>query len=434
MNNILDYGAIGDGITVNTEAIQRAIDAGGTVYIPAGTFVTGTLHLKSHGGLFLDAGAILKASHNHNDYNAVDYCPQNSDFPQESMAGTHLISAVEQEDVFITGYGTVDGDSHYWVNEQYMEDYCNFYAHPPIENHRLGQLVYFVECQRVRVQGVEISHAPFWHLFFHGCENVQVSNLRIFGEHKQWVNDGIDIDCCRNVTVTNCIIDTGDDAITLRGNGARLQHNDGVCENVVISNCVLTSYLDYGIRIGVGNGIVRNCLFSNITIDNTLNGIGITCRYSPHPRNGISVENVRFQNISIRAHSAFELMASNVQTYPPFERPIYIKNVSFQGVYAYYDRPACLLGFEGANIENIRFSDMDLHLFSEDPQNDRYPCNWSGAKDKRTAFYVQDVQNVTFDRIQVFCTEDTADIDPILIHPTAAVTVSNITKNVESFL
>ncbi len=428
MNNILDYGAIGDGITVNTEAIQRAIDAGGTVYIPAGVFITGTLHLKSHGGLFLDVGAVLKVSHNHDDYNAVDYCPQNADFPPESMAGTHLISAVEQEDVFLTGYGTIDGDSHYWVNERYMEDYCDFYAHPPLESHRLGQLIFFAECQRVRVQSIEISHAPFWHLFFHGCENVQVSDLRIFGERKQWVNDGIDIDCCRNVTVTNCIIDTGDDAITLRGNYARLQHNNGICENVVISNCVLTSYLDYGIRIGVGDGIVRNCLFSNITIDNSLNGIGITCRYSSHPKSGVSVENVRFQNLSVRAHGAFELKASSDDAHPPFERPIYIKNISFQNISAYYDRAAYLLGFDGATVENIRFSDMDLHLSKEDPQNDRYPCNWSSAKDKYTAFYVRDAKNVTFDRVQVFCTNDTVDIDPILVDPTADVKRPDICK------
>lgn len=414
MQNILDFGAIGDGITVNTNAIQQAIDQGGMVYIPQGVFVTGTLHLKSHGGLFLDKGAVLKASHHREDYNAVDYCPQNAAFPQESMVGTHLISAVEQEDITIDGYGTIDGDSHFWVNEQYKEDYCDFYGHPPLSVNRPGQMVYFTECRNIQVRGIELLHSPFWHLFFHGCETVQVSNLRIFGERKQWVNDGIDIDCCSNVTITNCIIDTGDDAITLRANGFRLKNNNNICEKVVVSNCVLTSYLDYGIRIGVGNGIVRDCLFSNITIDNSLNGIGITCRYLANPNSGVSVENIRFQNLSIRAHCAFELKTSSSNTHPPFERPIYMRNLHFQNICAYYDRPAYLLGFDGSMVNNIIFTDIDLHMAKENSENDRYPCNWGDAKDKQTAFYVRDSKNVRFDRVNIHLTKDTADFIPVL--------------------
>ena len=80
MHNIIDFGAVGDGVTVNTQAIQRAIDAGGTVLIPEGVFVTGTLYLKSHGGLHLAPGAVLRASTDRADYNAADYCPQNAIF------------------------------------------------------------------------------------------------------------------------------------------------------------------------------------------------------------------------------------------------------------------------------------------------------------------------------------------------------------------
>jgi polygalacturonase len=108
MRNILDFGAVGDGVTVNTSAIQAAIDMGGTVYIPAGVFVTGTLYLKSGGGLHLAPGAVLRASHNRADYNDLHYCVQNQMYAAEFMNGTHLITAVEQENVFIEGEGTID--------------------------------------------------------------------------------------------------------------------------------------------------------------------------------------------------------------------------------------------------------------------------------------------------------------------------------------
>ena len=101
MRNIKDYGAIGDGITLNTQAIQRAIDDGGMVYIPTGVYKTGTLYLKSNGGLHLEAGAVLLASHDYNDYNEWDFCQQNWKSDEENANGKHLIVAVEQENVFI---------------------------------------------------------------------------------------------------------------------------------------------------------------------------------------------------------------------------------------------------------------------------------------------------------------------------------------------
>jgi len=139
MHNIKDFGAIGDGVTVNTEAIQKAIDMGGTVYILSGVYVTGTLYLKSHGGLYLASGAVLKASTDRSDYNAADFCPQNKVFKSEFMAGTHLITAVEQEDIFIEGNGTIDGHSHFWVNESLKYPNCDFYGHPK-ESVRLAQV------------------------------------------------------------------------------------------------------------------------------------------------------------------------------------------------------------------------------------------------------------------------------------------------------
>ncbi len=243
MQNVKEFGAVGDGKTIDTAAIQKAIDAGGTVYIPDGTYVTGTLYLKSNGGLYLSPGATLLASHDREDYNSADYCPQNQIFQEEFMAGTHLITAVEQENIFVAGFGTIDGDSHYWVNEKRKETYCDFFAHPTREANRPAQMIFFAECKNVRVENVNLRYSPFWHLFFHGCTDVIVNAVNIKGEQRQWVNDGIDIDCCSNVAISNCIIDTGDDGITLRANGIPLVKQPSVCENVTISNCTIAHLL-----------------------------------------------------------------------------------------------------------------------------------------------------------------------------------------------
>ncbi len=412
MTNVKDFGAVGDGVTLDTAAIQRAIDAGGTVYFPKGTYLTGTLYLKSHGGLFLDQGAIIKASHNREDYNATDFCPQNRVFPQEFMAGTHLICAVEEEDISISGFGTIDGDSHFWVNESLLQPNGHFYGHPPKEANRPAQMIFFAECKNVHVSDVSLLNSSFWHLFFHGCTDVTVRGLHIKGERKQWVNDGIDIDCCSRVTVSDCIIDTGDDGITLRASGKSLVAKDAVCEDVTVSNCIITSYLDYGIRIGVGNGIIRNCFFSNIIIKNSVHGIGLTCRFSPNAA-AVSAENIHFSNISVEAHLAFDIKVSNMQNHPPLESPSHIKNITFSHAFFATQRCCYLLGFENASFSGIRFSDTEFSYTPEDPDNERFICNWSGINYKNAVIYMKKAENVAFNNCRF--TENSLSEDIISI-------------------
>lgn len=393
MHNIIDFGAVGDGVTVNTQAIQRAIDAGGTVLIPEGVFVTGTLYLKSHGGLHLAPGAVLRASTDRADYNAADYCPQNAIFEAEFMAGTHLITAVEQEDIFIEGQGTVDGFSHHWVNENCKLDVCEFYGHPPKSAERPAQMIFFAECRNVRVENVKLYNAPFWHLFFHGCEDVFVRGLLIRGEKKQWVNDGIDIDCCSRVTVSDCIIETGDDGITLRASGKRLVRKEAICEDVVISNCILTSYLDYGIRIGVGNGIIRNCLFSNVIIRDSLSGIGVTCRFSPQG-NCTSVENIRFSNLSVEALRALDLKMCSFQDHPPLQVPAYIKGLHFSNSLITTCRSNYIIGFDGSRTEDIFFHNTQFFTAAEDKTNDRTICGRLDIPETEAVLYVAKASGV----------------------------------------
>ena len=176
MNSVRDFGAKGDGITNDTAAVQKAIDAGGMVFFPPGTYLCGTLFLKSNGGLHLDTGAALLASPDKNDYNADDFCVQNAVFTFENVSGAHFIVAVEQENITIEGPGRIDGNrkAFYEPPESWKKIWSS-----PIE-WRPGQMIYLCECTNVRVQQVELYNAPYWTCFFHGCEYVQITGVHIY--------------------------------------------------------------------------------------------------------------------------------------------------------------------------------------------------------------------------------------------------------------
>ena len=243
--DILSYGAVADGATLCTVAIQAAIDAchqngGGTVEVPAGTFKTGTLWLKSHVELHLCHGATLLASEDLDDYNAEDAYVQNYRSNEEEWCGKHLIIAHEQTDVSITGHGKIDGNGHLFYGEP--EKRWNFLWKDGLalsrdkERLRPGQVIVFVQCSHVRVQDIRMENTTCWNILFHGCEFVQVRGVVIQNPTTYANTDGIDIDTSRFVTVSDCIIDTADDAFAIRGAGHRLIDPPEACEHVTITN------------------------------------------------------------------------------------------------------------------------------------------------------------------------------------------------------
>ena len=219
MINVKDFGAAGDGICKDTAAIQRAVDAGGMVCFPPGIYLTGTIYLKSCGGLYLEPGAVLKASPDKEDYNAPDFCEQNRFSTAEHAFGAHLIAAVEQENITICGGGRIDGNRQAFYGDP-AEKERKF----TLSDWRPGQMVFVCESENVTITDVELNHAAYWTLFLYGCENVMVRGVRIWNDYRTHNGDGIDIDCCRFVTVSDCIIHSGDDCITFRGNTQRLKN------------------------------------------------------------------------------------------------------------------------------------------------------------------------------------------------------------------
>ncbi len=360
MRNVKDYGAIGDGVTLDTAAFQKAIDAGGMVYVPEGEYIVGTLYLKSNGGLHLALGSVLKGSHRREDYNSDDFCVQNRVFSEELVTGAHLIVAVEQENIIIEGHGTIDGQGNYWMNDK-----NTIPGYPVVENRdykpnpeRPGQMLFFCECENIHISDVNIVNGPYWHLFLHGCTRATLHGLKIRGDRPRWTNDGIDLDCCSEVTVSDCIIDVGDDALTLRGYDEPLKEKKP-CEKITVTNCILRSHRDYGIRIGVGAGTIRNCIISNCDIEAPNNcGLGIMGRWSAESKYATSVEDLLCYGLNIRSDRSLELVLAFGDE--PLPNECHICNIKLSCLNLLSDKSIRLLGFQKEHLKNISLSDITL--------------------------------------------------------------------------
>ncbi len=356
--NILDFHAVADGVTVNTGAIQAAIDCcagngGGTVLIPSGVFVTGTLFLGNNVELHLSHGAVLKGSIALDDYNDEDAYPQNFHSNAEQWNGKHLICAVGCENVAITGSGIIDGSAAAFYDEPMpLGSYCWKYGlalAKDKERLRPGQAVCFIECKNVRVSDITIRNVTCWACFLHGCEHVQLRGIRICNPNTAANTDGIDIDCCAYVTVSDCIIRTGDDAIAIRCDAKRLL-TPRACEYVTVSNCVLSS-ASSAFRIGVGVGQIRHVRVSDIVITEASSAFTFNTSFNG---NGCAeIEDVHFSHIS----------ADNI-CYPLqiYAKPGYVCGVTFDNIRISAVAGAEVLG----NVSDFVMRNTDIHICRED--------------------------------------------------------------------
>lgn len=377
MHNVKDFGAVGNGLANDTAAIQKAIDAGGMVFFPPGIYRSGTLYLRSHGGLHLEAGAILQASADKADYNADDFCPQNWNSPAELVSGAHFIIGLEAENITLCGEGRIDGSRQSFYGEKSLPDpdrtaqHCEIFDREELRRSwRPAQMIFFCECRNIKIRDIELYNSPYWSCFLHGCEDVQVRGLRILNDQRTINGDGIDIDCCRRVTVSDCIIDTGDDCITLRGGEAKLKKSRP-CEYITISNCQLHTCCN-AFRIGVGTGIVRKAVISNCMIHQSRTGINICSQYSPG--RSVQIEDIHFENIFIESVKpiSFQTNAWGKRLGPS---PKQIRNISLHHVRGSGHFCNTIAGDAPGNICNVRLSDVELEYsggaqITSDPEKD----------------------------------------------------------------
>lgn len=379
-----DFGAKADGTTLNTASIQAAIDfaasnGGGRIIFTPGKFVTGTIYLKSGVSLHLEAGATLLGSINPWDY-----------VKDPTVGWNAMIFAIRQENIGITGKGTVDGRGFITANQMVEYIHRGLFEDPmkldrPNETNR-PENIYFRECNNVTVTGITLKDPASWNQTYDQCHNVLVDGITVDSK-SYWNNDGIDIVDCEDVVIRNCFIDAADDVFCFKSHS-----HDHMCNNVLLENCVGRSSAN-GVKFGtVSKGGFKNFIIRNITIYDTYRSAITFAAVDGAEIENIVVDglrsyhtgNVIFLRVGLRWNKIHSLGVSdevrnNVRFKEPYMKDIVIKNVyaevpadkpdagyNYEGPIEDLPRnisPAIIMcGLEKYKIENVTLENIEVHM------------------------------------------------------------------------
>ncbi len=343
--NVLDFGAVGDGETLDTEAIQKAIDEaemtgqGSKVLIPAGhQFLIGTLVLKSNINFHIEGDAQLVVSKQHQDY-----------------SGEAAIVANGASHLTISGTGSVQGRalefmSHYEEENEWW-----------IPKEWRPKLFILTECKDLHIQDITIEKAPLWTVHMLGCEDVLIEGIKISNNLDVPNCDGIDPDHCRNVEIRNCQISCGDDAIVVKA--TRRDQDYGPSSNIWVHDCMLETQ-DSGVKIGTETTQdIFDIVFERCEIKTSCRGLTIQLRDEG------SVYNVVFKDINFvsRYHSApwwgrgeaisFTAIPRNPDSEIGLIHNIVVKNVTGKS-----ENSVRINGTKESRISNIRLEDVNITM------------------------------------------------------------------------
>ncbi len=282
-NLITSYGAVADGKTNNAVAIQKAIDevsakGGGQVVVPPGNFVTGTIFLKSGVDLHLQAGAALLGSTNFSDY---------------EIKRSALIRAISQDNISITGQGTIDGQGQELMLDifkklragELKEDTMWLVKRPGTR----AMLLTIDSCTRVKVTGITLKNSSSWVQDYRECTDVTIDRMTVQST-AYWNNDGLDITDCKNVRITNCFVNSADDAICMKSENPK-----SLCENIWIDSCTVRSSAS-GLKLGTAStGGFKNIKVRNLTVFDTYRSA-----IALESVDGGSLEDIDIQNVDAK--------------------------------------------------------------------------------------------------------------------------------------
>ncbi|MDO5291803.1 MAG: glycosyl hydrolase family 28 protein [bacterium] len=405
---ITEFGAISDGVTNNAKAIQKAINkaavTGGTVIVPAGNFLSGTIVLKSNIELHLEAGAVLISSLKEEDI--LDFASLFEDENKETgWDGGCFLFACHQKNITISGEGTIYGQG----DKVFFDDDTDggFHESPKNVTAFRPRTTFFEDVTNLTIKDITIKDAAFWTLHMAGCNHVLVSQIKILNDVRGANNDGIDPDCCKDVIITGCIVKTGDDAIVVKSTKP-MAEKYGSCENIVISNCILYSH-DSALKIGTEtHGDIRNVILSDCIAKDCSRGVGIWVR------DGATIEDIHIHNVtgSVRKYAdairedgpamwwgngeAIFINATNRKGKVNY--PGKIKNVTFDHIYMKAESSIFIGGEEYSKIEDVILSDIDLTLVKQGTQASGYfdeqPSNRHVYPHKIPAVYLRYVDGI----------------------------------------
>ena len=419
-----DFGAKADGITLNTSALQAAIDhisarGGGRLILSGGDFLCGSIYLKSGVDLHISAGARLLGS------------PNPWDYVRDPVARwTALLLAVDQHDIALTGSGTVDCQG-FEVGTKIVE-----YVHKGIVEDKLGldrvsaeirpENIHFFRCNGVTVQDVSINNPASWNQQYDQCRNLLIERVKVDSKC-YWNNDGLDVVDCSDVVIRDCDFDASDDVFCFKSHVP-----NGVSDNVLVENCRGRSSAN-GIKFGtVTRGTFRNFTFRNIEIYDTYRSAITIASVDGATIENITVDGLRSINtgnpIFLRTGNRREgeapcmrnIIIRNMYAEVPFGKPD--AGYMYEGPVEDLPRNICPSGIQGIpdiRIENVLLENVEIHYPGKaDPEyafcgsskaeleaipelEKSYPeySNWKELP--AWGFYIRHADNVTFKNVKL---------------------------------
>jgi polygalacturonase len=369
--SIVESGAVADGRTLNTVAIQKTIDqvcseGGGVVEIPRGTFRSGSIFLKKGVELHLAEGAVLLGSNQIEDYPRRETRIEGH-FEPWRMA---LVNAQEIDGVRITGKGQLDGDgrlfwAQFWQRRKENPKCTNLEVERP-------RLVFIDRCNDVKIEGLDLRDSGFWNLHLYRCRDVTVEGLNIHAPTEGHIlgpsTDGIDIDSSQNVTIRKCRISVNDDNIALKGSKGPLADQDKdspPVEDILVEDC----------EFGDGNGMItcgsEATLVRNVTVRNCrITGKATLLTLKLRPDTPQRYEDILIDGITLSGGKGRVLNVApwkqffDLKGHPSPSRSV--SRVVIRNVSGHFLSLGRLMGNPGDSLSDIRLENVNLKLENED--------------------------------------------------------------------